>query len=60
MNTDCGFCHGEPVGNAGAWSDKDEPKYAPCPRCGQCPCDICGAICIDATRCDRHARKAGC
>jgi len=31
----CGFCHGEPVGNAAAWIDGSAPAHAPCPRCGE-------------------------
>ena len=32
--TVCGFCKGQPVGNAAAWTSLNAPKYAPCPRCG--------------------------
>lgn len=31
----CGFCHGQPVGNATTWLDGRPRPAAPCPRCGQ-------------------------
>jgi hypothetical protein len=31
----CGFCHGEPVGNAAVWvHGQAEEGPLPCPRCG--------------------------
>jgi hypothetical protein len=32
---DCGFCHGEPVHNAAAWTWVGTKPYVPCPRCGR-------------------------
>jgi uncharacterized C2H2 Zn-finger protein len=31
----CGFCHGKPVHNAGAWTSLEAEKFLPCPRCGE-------------------------
>lgn len=31
----CGFCHGQPVGDAASWLDGKPRPPAPCPRCGK-------------------------
>lgn len=31
----CGFCKGQPVGNAATWLDGKPRPPAPCPRCGE-------------------------
>ncbi len=31
----CGFCGGQPVGNAATWLDGKPRPPAPCPRCGE-------------------------
>jgi hypothetical protein len=33
--TECGFCHGKPVGNARTWVDGKPRPPAACPRCGE-------------------------
>lgn len=32
--SECGFCHGKPVGDAATWLDGKPRPSAPCPRCG--------------------------
>jgi hypothetical protein len=32
--SECGFCKGQPVGNAAAWVDGGPRRSAECPRCG--------------------------
>lgn len=31
----CGFCHGQPVGDAASWVDGKPRPPAACPRCGE-------------------------
>lgn len=35
MTVSCGFCQGQPVGNAASWLDGKPRPPAPCPRCGE-------------------------
>jgi hypothetical protein len=40
----CGFCLGEPVGDAASWLDGVPRAPAPCPRCGEvAPYDLTDA-----------------
>ena len=32
---ECGFCHGQPVGDADEWVDGTQRPPLPCPRCGE-------------------------
>jgi hypothetical protein len=42
--SDCSFCHGAPVYNAGRWINPSEREIAECPRCGDRHCRECGTL----------------
>lgn len=47
----CGFCHGQPVGNAARWISGGTAPTAPCPRCGEqhMTCPTCGEAVVLAS-----------
>jgi hypothetical protein len=47
--SDCTFCHGAPVYNAGAWVAPGQDEFAACPRCG-----AKATLAVDVAHCTDH------